>query len=357
MKPSHCGAPSVQPEGALAPLYLPRAAKHRAPEDWRDYPLPVPNDWHLLAAKKGFRIDRRLRDRLHLALECLTCGAQTAQKVYTLRTAQPVCGGCQERAREMTAATAGFVYLGSDPDDSHYGLYRLPCGHIERRQAHRLRLIAAGEVPEGHQGYHCAECYRAKLGEDAAARGWSLVGSDPKGDANYRLYEHGDGCGFQQRVAIANMQTGRFTCDVCADDWSTSPNALYLSRFRVPGHGRFVKLGHSKDPVSRHRFQLGLAPDTEVALLHVVPVETGKRALLLEKGQHKYMRQHHPDLVIPRATLDGWICVTSEIYAAEAEPILRRALEGIEARLAAKAALRRGTGAGEGGSAPPQEPA
>lgn len=353
MKPPKNGAPTVQPPCARTHLHLPRAAKHRAPQDWPDYPVPVPEEWHRFAAEKGFRIDRRLRDRLHLALECLSCGAQTAHKVFTLRTAQPVCGGCQERERATTAAAAGFVYLAADPDDSHYGLYRLPCGHVERRQAHRLRLIAAGEVPDGHQGYHCSDCYRAKLDAEARTRGWRLVGPDPMGNVSYRLYQHDDGCGAQQRVLIANMLTGRFTCDQCADGWSTSPNALYLSRFRVPGHGRFVKLGYSKDPVSRNKFQLGLAPGTEVEVLHVVPVATGKIALCLEDKQHKYMRKHHPDLVIPRAELAAWTCVTSEIYAPKAEPILRRALEEIEARLAADGLTMLCNGAGKSGFAPP----
>ena len=94
----------------------------------------------------------------------------------------------------------------------------------------------------------------------------------------------------------------------------------------------------SRDPVSRHRHQLKLRPGTEVELLTIVPMETGKAALKVEKELHRRMLITHPDLVTPRTDLADWIGVKSEVYAAEAERILRRLLEEIEDALAARKA-------------------
>ena len=370
MTPDNSGAPMVQPPDAACPLYLPRAAQYCNPEDWLTYPRPVPDEWHLMAAEKGFRIARRVRDRLHLALECVSCGAQTAQKVFTLRTAQPACGGCRAEARDQSASAAGFTFLRRDRLDRHYALYRLPCGHEVRRQIHRVDLIAEADPPEGRKGYHCPVCHTEHLAATAASRGWQLIGADTKGDANYRLYGHADnGCGHVQRVAIANMETGRFSCEACGECWSSAPSAIYLSRFRVPGVGTQVKLGMSRDPVSRHRHQLKLRPGTEVELLTIVPMETGKAALKVEQALHKQMLTAHPHLVTPPEDLADWIGVSSEVYAAEAERILRRMLEELEDELAARKAAgevpedgepgatgqgghAKGKGKGQGGSDP-----
>jgi hypothetical protein len=330
----------VQPPDAACPLYLPRTAQYCNPEDWLTYDRPVPQEWHQMAAEKGFRIARRVRDRLHLALECKTCGAQTAQKVFTLRTAQPACGGCRAGARDQSASAAAFTFLRRDRLDRHYAFYRLPCGHEVRRQIHRVDLIAETDPPEGRKGYHCPVCHTEHLAATAASRGWQLIGPDMKGNVSYRLYGHADnGCGHVQRVAIANMETGRFSCEACGECWASAPSAVYLSRFRVPGVGTQVKLGMSRDPVSRHRHQLKLRRGTEVELLTIVPMETGKAALKVEKELHRRMLNTHPDLVTPRTDLADWIGVKSEVYAAEAERLLRRMLEEIEDALAARKAL------------------
>lgn len=174
----------------------------------------------------------------------------------------------------------------------------------------------------------------------AASRGWQLIGADTKGNVNYRLYGHADnGCGHVQRVAIANMETGRFSCEACGECWASAPSAIYLSRFRVPGVGTQVKLGMSRDPVSRHRHQLKLRRGTEVEMLTILPMDTGKAALNVEKELHRRMLNTHPDLVTPPTELADWIGVKSEVYAAEAERLLRRMLGEIEDALAARKAV------------------
>lgn len=311
------------------PLYTPRRSRHVAAADWSEYPRRVPAAWRKIAKQKGYRIDRRVRDRLHVALECLTCGAQTAHRVYTMRSAQPACGGCQEAARLSDAAKAGFTLGARDEAHRHYASYTLPCGHETRLQRGRVARLAAEGPALGRDGYHCEICHKAKLADQAAKWGWTVIGDDTEGDANYRLLAH-DACGHQQRVATGNIETGRWNCGGCGECWSAAPSALYLMRFRVPGRGVYVKLGYSRNPESRLRYQLGLRNDVEAELIDEVPTPSGQVALRLERSLHRQLKAEHPGMVIPRADLAEWINVTSEIYAAEAEPIIRRLLDDVE---------------------------
>ncbi|PVA08539.1 hypothetical protein DC366_18685, partial [Pelagivirga sediminicola] len=101
-------------------------------------------------------------------------------------------------------------------------------------------------------------------------------------------------------------------------------------RFRVPEFGTFVKAGFSKNPDSRMRHQLGLREDVEAEILDEVPTPSGQVAIRLEKNLHAQLRAAHPDKVVPREMLRPWIKVTSEIYTADAVPIIRRMLDEIE---------------------------
>ena len=85
----------------------------------------------------------------------------------------------------------------------------------------------------------------------------------------------------------------------------------------------FVKLGYSRNPESRLRYQLGLREDVEAELIDEVPVPSGQVALRMERALHRQLKAEHPEKVIPRDELAAWINVTSEVYTAEAEPIIR----------------------------------
>lgn len=308
------------------------------------FDCPVPPDWTRLAAQKGYAIAGRVKDRLHVALRCDRCGCVSLSRVYTLRTAQPLCPACLTTDRSSAAEAAGAVFLRRDPADTRYAVYGLPCGHEVRRQFGLIARAAAGET-----GIRCEACHAGALEAEAAARGWSLVGPDPQGDANYRLYAHTaavarpgeDGeaisgaapvCGHVQRIARGNMMTGRFTCGACGHGWPVAASALYLMRFDLPGHGPVVKLGFSRDPVSRLRFQLRADPGLACELRRVVPVTSGHRAICLEKRMHAELRRLHPDAVVPPRTWRGLIRVRSEIYDGRLEPVIDAMLDRVEAQ-------------------------
>lgn len=311
------------------PLYLPRRSRHVAEHEWSDYKRPVPAAWHAIAKRKGYRVDRRIRDRYHVALGCKSCGAQTAHKVYTLRSAQPACGGCQMARLRDNATKVGLTLGERDEAHRHYATYTLPCGHETRLQRGRVDRLAQEGPASGYRGYHCAVCYAEKLQRMAAKWGWRVIGVDPKGSANYRLLAH-DPCGHQQRVATANIETGRYNCGGCGECWTAAPSALYMMRFDVPERGRLLKLGYSRNPDSRLRYQLGLRDDVEAELITEVAMPSGQVALRVEKDLHRQLQTSHPDMVVSRADLSGWINVTSEIYTAAAEPIIRRMLDAVE---------------------------
>lgn len=314
------------------PLHLPRRSRHVAESEWTEYQRRIPAAWNAIAKRKGYRVDRRIRDRYHVALECMRCGAQTAHKVYTVRSAQPACGGCQMAQLRDNAAKVGLTLSERDEAHRHYATYRLPCGHETRLQRGRVERLAQDGPAPGHDGYHCEVCYQEKLQQTAATSGWSVIGADPDGDANYRLLAH-DACGYRQRVAIANLETGRYNCGGCGECWTAAPSALYMMRFSVPNLGCFIKLGYSRNPQSRLRYQLGLRADVDAELIDEVAMPSGQLALRVEKNLHRELQTSHPNMVVPRADLSGWINVTSEIYTAEAEPIIRRMLDAIESPL------------------------
>ncbi len=313
------------------PLHIPRRSRHVPASAWVDYPHPIPVGWHVTAKAKGYRVDRRVRDKDHVALECRRCGAHTAQKAHTLRSAQPACGGCQRAKQRGNAAKAGFIMGARDEAHRHYATYTLPCGHESRLQRSRLqRLATEGPAPD-HDGYHCEVCHLEKLQQMAAKLGWRVIGADPEGNANYRLLAH-DACGHRQRVATANIETERFGCGGCGESWMAAPSALYMARFDVATLGTVIKLGYSRNPGSRLRRQLGLRAGVEAELIDEVPMPSGQVALRVERNMHRQLKAEHPDKVIPRADLEGWINVTSEIYTAQAEPIIRRMLDEVESK-------------------------
>lgn len=310
------------------PLHVPHGSRHVSDDAWADEPRMIPAAWHAIAEEKGYRIDRRVRDRFHVVLECLDCGAHTVQWVNTLRSAQPACGGCQEARMRENAIRAGVVLGARDERHRHYASYTLPCGHVARLQRGRIAKLAEEGPAPGRRGYHCDICYDNKLQVQAAKLGWSVIGVDPDGDANYRLLEH-DTCGSRQRVATGNLATGRFDCGGCGESWVSAPSLIYMMRFRVPGHGVYVKLGYSCRPYRRMRFELGLRHDVEAELVDEVPMPSGQVAKRVEFNLHHQLETDHPDKVIPRAMLADWINVTSEVYAAEMEPAIQRMLDEV----------------------------
>ena len=294
------------------------------------YPVhdaPLPETWVRAAAEKNYRAVARVIDRYRVALECQTCGTLNLSRAFTLLRCRPVCKGCQSARRQEEAQSIGLVYLGRDPDDPHYGRYRITeCGHEIRRQ---FELI--NRVVDGATGVRCEVCHRAREEEEARARGWRLVGPDPEGEPNYRLYVHEDGCGATQRIARANMQTGRFSCGTCGDVWSAEPSALYLMRFSHPDRRPVAKLGMSRDPDSRMRHQLGLPDHVEARILRIVPMETGRAALIEEKRLHGELRRKYPEAVVPLEAFADYLNIVSEIYDIALEPVILEMLDCVEA--------------------------
>ena len=295
-----------------------------------DHPVheaPLPESWVRAAAAKNYRIAARVIDRYHVALECRTCETLNLARAFTVLNNRPVCKGCQFSRRQEEAHGVGLVYLGRDPDDPHYGRYRVTeCGHEIRRQFELIKRVAAGET-----GVRCEICHRAREEEEARARGWRLVGPNPDGDQNYRFYAHENGCGKTQRIARANMQTGRFACESCGDVWSAEPSALYLMYFSAPDRRPVLKLGMSRDPDSRMRYQLGLPDHVEASVLRTVPMKTGRAALSTEKRLHAELRRRYPEAVVPPEEFSDYLRVVSEIYDISLESVILEMLDRVEA--------------------------
>lgn len=292
------------------------------------FPLTIHARWHEAAEAKGFGILQRIRDRYHLLLACQTCGRTHASKIFVLMNSQPQCPHCIQDRWQADAAAAGFQWAGRDPEDRHYGFYIADCGHRLRRQFEMVKRAA-----EGVCGLRCEACHSRKEQAEAEAQGWELAGPDPDGDPNYRLYRHPH-CGHEQRVARANMQTGRFGCGRCGKDWPAAPSHLYAMQFKLPNGAQLVKLGFSRNPGSRLRHQLLKHRGLEARILMTVPMPSGQLALQAEKRLHAELQADHPDQIAPPELYRDALRVRSEIYFPQAARTILQMLGAIKARSA-----------------------
>lgn len=293
-------------------------------DDHPIYDRDIPDHWHDWADETGYEIVARVIDKNHLLLRCCACGGRMISKVFVLRTGTPRCPHCLEDRRKRLCFDAGVTFI--EANGSHDFRIRLRCGHETSRQQSFLERVKAGETE-----IRCDECLEARLQAEAEARGWGVVSSDPAGDKDYLFYTHF--CGHEQRVAIINMRTGRFTCGGCSDAWTRDPSYIYAMRFGLRSGRIAMKVGFSRNPWSRLRHQLVTDLDQDAELIRVIPVGTGHDAICREKRLHVVLRNLYPDAVLERAEFAGQVKVKSELYCASIEPEIMALLDDIELRV------------------------
>lgn len=288
------------------------------------FPRPSLSAWIEAAGAKGFEIVARIIDRLHLALKCRHCGAIHRSRLYTLMSAQPSCPSCMEADWRREASAAGLEYLCRDATDRHYAIYTAACGHQVRRQTGQITRIAVGEV-----ALRCETCHAATEAAEAAMRDWVLTGPDPAQNPNYRVYRHSI-CGNSQRIARANMRSGRFACPNCDNGWAADPSYIYLMRFVLATSRPVIKLGYSRDPVSRLEHQLRIDPAMPREIIRQVAMPSGHAAIRTEKAMHGALKRAHPEAIIDPASWHGQIRVKTEIYDEALLPVILKMLADID---------------------------
>ncbi|MCZ0962395.1 GIY-YIG nuclease family protein [Paracoccus benzoatiresistens] len=300
--------------------------------DLVSFDAPIPDHWHEFAEAKGFELLRRVRDRNHLELRCNQCDGTMICKIYTLRTAQPICPHCQKARWQALCEEAGVRFLGRG-DRANYLRVQLPCGHETSRQQELLERVRRRTT-----AIRCEACLEARMQAEARARGWELIGDDPDGHLSYRLYRHA--CRYIQRVAVANMTTGRFTCRNCSEGWLNDRSYIYMMRFVLKSGRDAIKVGFSRDPASRLRHQLVTERDQDALLIRSIEVPTGREAIELEKALHTTLRRQHPDAELDRMEFAAEVNVVSELYDAKIEAEITALLDRIEIRLKRRARRR-----------------
>lgn len=279
--------------------------------------------WRKAARKHGFKLVGRAVDRLHVVLECKTCGDATLKRISVVLGHNPECGNCIRKRREAAAAKVGATLLGPDPEgDRHYGTYQFACGHVDRRQHTRVEAAAAG----GHD-LSCETCTTEQHTAEASEYDWMLIGSAARNDQSYRQYEHD--CGHRQDVAVANMRLGDVNCAGCGETWSSKPSKIYLQSFTLPNLS-VIKLGYSNNPTSRLR-QVQLAPGKTQGTLDLeIDIVTGHVAICLEKALHRHIKTHRPELVVERDLFRDHLKTTSEIYHARARAFIIALIDAVD---------------------------
>ena len=285
---------------------------------------PLPRALHSAAARAGFDLVSRTDHKDWLLIRCRTCGAVSLRRRNVVRDHRPECHHCIRDRRVEAAAIIGATLIGADPDHRHYGLFRLACGHIVRRQYLRVEHAAGGGHAAG-----CGACREARYAEEAKAQGWTLVGPAVSSRDGYRSYRHR--CGQAQDVSVGNMQHGDVDCSGCGESWSSKPSAIYLFRIGL-ATGTVLKLGYSSNPRRRLRQQLGIAKGTSTKILRVVRMPTGHEAQVEEKAIHALMRRTRPELIVPKPVYGDAINTRTEIYTPQAGTILHERLDAVADR-------------------------
>ena len=280
--------------------------------------------WRDAAECHGYSFLGRAFDRLHVALQCNSCGSATLKRISVLLGHNPECGHCIQKRRETAASRIGAQLLGVDPDGNrHYGLYQFECGHRDRRQHTRVEAAAAG----GHK-LSCTTCTHDRHAAEAEAIGWTLSGPAERIDPGYRKYTHS--CGHEQDVAVANMRFADVNCAGCSETWTSKPSAIYLLSFALPDIN-VVKLGFSNRPAFRLE-QVQIQPsETRGTLDREIKIDTGHRAICLEKALHSFIKRERPDLIVPQAQFADHIRTTSEIYHEHGRVYITSLLDAVDA--------------------------
>lgn len=88
------------------------------------------------------------------------------------------------------------------------------------------------------------------------------------------------------------MQSGRFSCGGCGEDWPGADSYVYAMAFTLASGRGIVKLGFSRDPESRLTYQIQRESGISSQILRVVPMATGHAALCAEKAMLKKLKRH-----------------------------------------------------------------
>lgn len=296
------------------------------PIDRRMYPVfkgKQHKHWRKAARKHGFKLMGRAVDRLHVVLECKTCGDATLKRISVVLGYNPECGNCIRERREAAATKVGAKLLGPDPEgDRHYGTYQFSCGHVDRRQHLRIESAAAG----GHD-LSCATCTNEQHAAEALEYDWTLIGPSTRNDQSYRQYEHE--CGHRQDVAVANMRYGDVNCAGCSETWSSKPSKIYLLSYTLPNLP-VIKLGYSNNPATRLR-QVQVAPEETQGTLDLeIDIATGHDAICLEKALHRHIKTHRPELIVERDLFRDHLKTTSEIYYARGRAVIIALIDAVD---------------------------
>jgi len=298
------------------------------------YPFPIDGDvhhifagasldhWKKAAMRNGFTLLGRAKDRLHVVLGCQSCGTATLKRVSVVLGHKPECPHCIHTRRAAAAQSIGATLIGADPDgDRHYGLFELDCGHVDRRQYHRIETAAAG----GHKA-SCSICTEERYAEEAQCHSWTLMGPPVRKGQNYRNYQHT--CGHAQDVAVVNMRNGDLDCAGCGETWASKPSEIYILAFTIPNLS-VIKLGYSSNSEFRMR-QVQIDPTrTCGSVLRKIDIETGHRAICVEKALHSHIRRNRPDLVVPPELFRAHLRTTSEIYHRHGKPYIEALLDAV----------------------------
>ena len=79
------------------------------------------------------------------------------------------------------------------------------------------------------------------------------------------------------------------------------------------------------------RYQLCLPGHVEARILRIVPMETGRAALIAEKRLHGELRRQYPEAVVPPEEFTDYLKVVSEIYDVSLEAVILKILDRVEA--------------------------
>ena len=263
-----------------------------------------------------------------LLLGCRKCGEPLLRRTNVVVNSKIDCRSCIQKPYDAAGDQFDATVLGKDPNGRHRHdqLVILSCGHKKRLQKSQIQKVARRA-----NAVDCVPCRHARYDTEAKAYGWSFL-SMSTDRPSYAFYRHE--CGVEQEIGIGNMKLGQCSCRQCGDLEKPGQPGIYIFQIDLPNLS-VLKFGYSKRHVHRLRRDLRIAKSVPTEILRFLPLPDRPLAISEERKAHRYLRQHHPDWVVPKREFGDAIFVKSEIYRPEALPMMNRLLDEIARKHAA----------------------
>lgn len=181
------------------------------------------------------------------------------------------CQECVEEQLKKEALSIGYSII-EKGNKGGYRLYKAQCGHTS--------LLSTSSIRKNK--VKCWQCMEDGYVNRAKEFGAVCINSNETCKANERTLILK--CGCTKNVRSDVIMSGYITCPTHDDYYYNQPSSVYLIKI-TQNNFSWLKLGYAK-VVDKRVKNYGLNDNSEIEIIKVLPVETGKIAYEIERIIH-----------------------------------------------------------------------